>query len=47
MFFSHVSFCTGTQTHKGARMVTREQAIREAAEVLVYWLTVDEAQEAA
>jgi hypothetical protein len=43
MFFSAVdSFYEDTDT-QGANMASREQAIQEAAEVLVHWLTVDEA----
>ena len=39
MFFLPVDFCTGTHTKQGAEMATREQAIQEAAEALVYWTT--------
>jgi hypothetical protein len=42
MFFHAVdSFYEHTDT-QGASMASREQAIQEAAEVLVRWLTVDE-----
>jgi hypothetical protein len=37
-----LSFYKDTDT-QGAGMASREQAIQEAAEVLVHWLTVDEA----
>jgi hypothetical protein len=43
MFFAVVgSFHRHTDT-RGAGMASKEQAIQEAAEVLVRWLTVDEA----